>query len=42
MRVWGRNLTNKAVLTSLVGTSTYDSVDYEQPREYGVTLKYDF
>lgn len=42
VRVWGRNLTNRAVLTSLVGTSSYDSVDYERPREYGVTLKLDF
>ena len=42
IHLWGRNLTNETVLTSLVGTSTYDSVDYERPREYGIRLKYEF
>lgn len=40
--IWGRNLTNEAVITSLLSTSTYDGVDYEQPREFGVTVKYQF
>lgn len=40
--VWGRNLTNERVITSVVSTSSYDAVDYERPREFGATVKYRF
>ncbi len=42
VRLWGRNLTNQAVLTSLVGTNSYDAVDYERPREFGGEVSYKF
>lgn len=42
VRVWGRNLTDKAVLTNIVSTSSYDAVDYERPREFGVELSWRF
>ncbi|HEX7856311.1 MAG TPA: TonB-dependent receptor [Sphingobium sp.] len=42
LSLWGRNLTNQAVLTSVLSTSTYDSVDYERPREFGGTIGVEF
>jgi iron complex outermembrane recepter protein len=38
VRVWGRNLTDRAVLTNIVSTNAYDGVDYERPRELGVEI----
>lgn len=38
--VWGRNLTNKAVLTTAYSTNLEDTVKYNPPRTYGIEAKY--
>jgi iron complex outermembrane receptor protein len=42
VRVWGRNLSNKAYFNSVGVTQNYDSVVYAPPRSYGVELNYSF
>lgn len=39
---WGKNLTNKAVLQSVLESGIGDSVSYSDPRTYGVRLEYKF
>ena len=40
--VWGKNLTNKAVLQSVLESAIADSVSYADPRTYGVRLEFRF
>jgi iron complex outermembrane receptor protein len=42
VRVWGKNLTDKAVLTSLLATSLYETALYLPPRIIGADLSYKF
>ena len=39
---WGKNLTNKAVLQSVLESGIGDAVSYSDPRTYGVRLEYRF
>jgi iron complex outermembrane receptor protein len=40
--IWGKNLTNHAVLDSTVIESTADAVHYAPPRQFGVDARYAF
>ena len=40
--VWGKNLTNKAVLQSVLESGIGDAVSYSDPQTYGVRLEYRF
>jgi iron complex outermembrane receptor protein len=42
VKLWGKNLTNKAVLQSLVNTTAYDTVTYSPPRAFGIDVSYNF
>jgi iron complex outermembrane receptor protein len=42
IRLWGKNLTDKAAIVSLVNTTAYDTVTYNPPRSYGVEVNYKF
>jgi iron complex outermembrane receptor protein len=38
IRLWGRNLTNEAVVTQLVAAAQATAASYQPPRTYGVTV----
>jgi iron complex outermembrane recepter protein len=40
--LWGKNLTNKAYITSTVITTSFDAVDYGRPRTGGVEFQYKY
>ncbi len=42
VRLWGKNLTNEAVLTALGAADISTLVQYEAPRTYGLTLTTEF
>jgi iron complex outermembrane receptor protein len=42
VRVWGKNLGNRAVASALVASNTGSQIQYEPPRTYGVTLGVNF
>jgi iron complex outermembrane receptor protein len=42
IKLWGKNLTNKAVLNALVNTNANDAVTYSPPRSFGIDATYKF
>jgi iron complex outermembrane receptor protein len=40
--LWGKNLTNEAVISGAYILQNADNVGYAPPRTYGVALRYDF
>jgi iron complex outermembrane receptor protein len=42
VRVWAKNVTDHAVLQSLVNTNAYDTVTYQPPRSFGVDVSYKY
>jgi outer membrane receptor protein involved in Fe transport len=42
VRVWAKNVTDHAVLQSLVNTNAYDTVTYLPPRSVGVDVGFKF
>jgi iron complex outermembrane receptor protein len=42
VRLWGKNLGDKAVISATTITAAYDSIDYAPPRTFGVEASYKF
>lgn len=42
LSIWGKNLTNKTYLQSVLESQLADSVSYAEPRTYGFKLEYQF
>jgi iron complex outermembrane receptor protein len=42
VRIWGKNLGNRAVASAIVSSNTGSQIQYEHPRTYGVTLSVGF
>ena len=40
--IWGRNLTNRAVVKSIIDAQTAPVVQFDAPREIGATVTYSF
>jgi iron complex outermembrane receptor protein len=40
--IWGKNLTNKAVISSVIIAGSYDAVDYLPPRTFGVRADFSY